>query len=96
MPDMIHADTTYLRRFADGLDPAPAATARAAAAELRAGAPDCADPMPGCALLNQTVVRIADRFEAFCSEIEQGIQAYAATARDSAAIYTTADRRAGF
>jgi hypothetical protein len=96
MPDMIHADTAFLRRFADRLDPAPAVTARAAAADLAAGAPDCADPIPGCLLFNQTVVRIAGRLEAFCTEIEQGIQAYASAARDSAAIYTTADGHTGF
>lgn len=94
MPDMIHADTAFLRSFADGLDPAPAATARAAAAELRATAVDCGDPLPGCELFTKTLARVAGELEAFCTEVEQGVQAYAAVARDSAAIYTTADDRA--
>ena len=96
MPDLIQADTGFLRRFADELDPAPAAAARAAAVELAASVPDCADPLPGCQQFNRTVVGIAERFETFCAEAEQGIQAYAAAARDSAALYTTADSRAGF
>lgn len=93
VPDLIHADTEFLRSFADGLDPAPAAAARAAAADLRALAVDCALPLDGCALFNRTLTRVAGELEAFCTEVEQGIQAYAAAARDSAAIYTTADGR---
>jgi hypothetical protein len=90
MPEEMHARTDLVRQFADRLDPAPAADARAAAEQARAAAGTCADPTPGCLRLTQTLTGVAERIGAFCAEVEQGIQAYATVARDSAAIYTQA------
>ncbi len=91
MPDLIHADTGFLRDFAGRLDPAPATAAKAAAAQIRTSAGPCGDAMPGCAQFQRTVTEVTDRIEAFCTEVEEGIRAYAATARTSADIYATAD-----
>lgn len=91
MPDLIHADTGLLRDFAGRLDPAPASAAKAAAAEIRTSAAPCGDPMPGCARFQQTVTEVTERIEAFCTEVEEGIRAYADTARTSADIYGTTD-----
>jgi len=91
MPDIIQADTALLRAFADRLDPAPVVAVRAAAAEIRAVVTDCGDPLPGCLLFTRAVRQLADQVAAFGSKTEQDIHAYAAAARDSAAIYTAAD-----
>ena len=91
MPDAVHADTAALAQLADGLDPAPAEAARAAADAVRASAPTCGDPMPGCQRFSTAVTATAERIGAFCAELQQGIDAYAAVARDSAAGYTAAD-----
>jgi hypothetical protein len=87
----IHADTGFLRQFADQLDPSAATAARAAATEVRGTASDCGDPLPGCQQFNATVTRVTDEIIAFCTEVEQGIQAYASVARDSAADYVSGD-----
>lgn len=88
---LIYGETGFLHRFADQLDPSAVEAAKAGAAEVRAGARDCGDPLPGCQRLNAAVTEAADRFTAFCTEIEQGIGAYASIARGSATDYVGAD-----
>ncbi|RKR91898.1 excreted virulence factor EspC (type VII ESX diderm) [Micromonospora pisi] len=87
----IHANTGFLQQFADELDPSAATAAKAAATEVRGTVSDCGDPLPGCQQFNATVTRVTDQIIAFCVEVEQGIQAYASVARDSAAAYVYGD-----
>jgi hypothetical protein len=87
----INANTGFLHQFADQLNPSAVATAKAAAAEVRSTVRDCGDPLPGCRQFNATVIQVTDQITAFCTEVEQGIQAYASVARGSAADYVNGD-----
>jgi hypothetical protein len=89
--DSIHADTGSLRQIADQLDPSAVAAAKAAAAEVRGTVRDCGDPLPGCQQLNVAVIQVTDQITAFCTEVEEGVRAYASAALDSASGYEDAD-----
>jgi hypothetical protein len=91
MGGFIEADTGFLLDVADQLDPAPVRAATAAATEARGLAPACGDPLPGCQAFNAAVTQVADQIIAFGVETEQGIEAYASVARESAGLYGTAD-----
>jgi hypothetical protein len=94
MAGFIQADTGYLLEVAGQLDPAPATAAKTAATQARDLAPPCGDPLPGCQAFTAAVVQATDKIIAFCTDTEQGIQAYAAVARESAALYDTANNTA--
>ena len=91
MGGFLEADTGFLLDVADQLDPAPATAATAAATEVRGLAPACGDPLPGCRAFSTAVTEVADQIIAFGTEVEQGIEAYASVARDSAGLYDGAD-----
>lgn len=91
MAGFIEADTGYLLQIAGQLDPAAVTAAKTAATEARAAAPVCGDPLPGCQAFGAAVVQVTDQVIAFCTDVEQGIQAYAAVARETAGLYRTAD-----
>ncbi|MEU5566826.1 hypothetical protein [Micromonospora musae] len=87
----IYGETALLQQFADQLDPSAVEAAKAGAAEVQASARDCGDPLPGCQQLNAALTDAANRFTAFCTQVEQGIGAYAAIAQGSATDYLAAD-----
>ncbi|MCA2218180.1 type VII secretion target [Jidongwangia harbinensis] len=91
MAGFLEADTGYLLDLADQLDPAAATGAKTAAAEARQSAPACGDPTPGCQAFGAAVVQLTDQIIAFGTDVEQGIAAYAAVARETADRYRTAD-----
>jgi hypothetical protein len=90
MSDFIEADTELLQGLAGRLDPAPALAVREAA--TRAALPVCADPLPGCAAYSKAATTTAEQIAAFGAAAARGIAAYASVARESAALYTDADR----
>jgi ABC-type transporter Mla subunit MlaD len=94
MAGFIEADTGYLLQVADQLDPAAATAAKTAAGAARDSAPPCGDPLPGCQAFSTAVVQVADQITTFCTEVEQGIEAFAAVARESAGLYTDANQTA--
>jgi hypothetical protein len=91
MAGFLEADTGYLLELAAQLDPAAITAAKTAAAEARGSAPACGDPTPGCQAFGAAVVQLADQIITFGTDTEQGIAAYAAVARETAARYRTAD-----
>ncbi|MFE9207255.1 hypothetical protein [Micromonospora sp. NPDC007230] len=89
--ELIHGNTSFLQQFAGRLDPTPVVAVRTAAAEVASSAQDCGDPLPGCQRYNAAVRDATNQIIAFCTEVEQGIAAYAAVARGSAADYVGGD-----
>jgi hypothetical protein len=91
MPGFIEADTGYLLEVADHLDPAAVTAAKTAAGQARASALACGDPLPGCQAFSTEVARVADEIIAFCTQVEEGVRAYASVAAESAGLYGEAN-----